>query len=68
MYLFAESHDCDGFIPALKTNSGGETFDDGAGTTAAARVGALAGPAAIACPTSLDSFARAAGTAGIAPV
>ena len=65
MYLFAESHDCEGFIPALKTNSGDETLDV---ETDAARVGALdAGPAAIACPASMDSFVRAAGNAGMPP-
>jgi hypothetical protein len=69
MYLFAESHDCEGLIPALKTNCGDETFDvdvDVIGTTTAARAGALgAGPAAFACPTSLDSFACAAGMATV---
>ena len=62
MYLFADNHDCDGFIPALKTNSGDETFDV---ETAAARAGTV--DAAIACPTSLDSFVRAAGNTGMAP-
>src|SRR5580704_18936584 len=68
MYLFLESHDCEGASPALSTNSGDVISEiRSSGASAVSRTGAIdAGTAVTVCPSA--AFGPFPGDAATAPL